>query len=157
MSRTRNVTIVVIIVAVAIGGGYYYMQSQLSAALDHIDVRLEGVEVRGFSLTPPEANLTLNYLVNNTSGLGFMVSVNGQLYYEDTLITPITGKNQQVKAMGVSSVDVNVSFTSSIIQTLGGIGDRSKYHIEGELKATYMFLSVVPITISRDLSTLTGQ
>jgi hypothetical protein len=157
MSAGRNVVIVVVIVAVAVGGGYFYMQSRLNSTLDQISVRIEGVEVLGVSLAPPEANLTITYLVNNTSSLTFMVSVDGELYYENTLITPITGRGQPVKADGVSTVDVNVSFTSSILQTLGGIGDRSKYHIEGELKATYLLIGVAPVTVTRGLSQLTSR
>jgi hypothetical protein len=157
MYNRRNGAIIIVIILVVLGAGYFYMESQLSSAVNHLDVKFEGVNVRGLSLVPPEANLTLIYAVNNTNSFDFILSLHGELYYQSTLITPVTVRDQTVKAMGLSNVNVDVTITGNILQTFGGVGDKSKYHIEGELKATYMLLGVLPISIVRDLSKATIQ
>jgi len=152
MGSQRSLFIALVIVAVISGGSYLYVQSQLSEAVDGLTVEFSDLTVTGFSLFPPEVNLTLTYEVRNTSGMDFDVSIDGRLYYDDTLLTPLVVEEQRVEAMGFSPVEVDVALGGSLLQAMGGYSDESEYRVEGTLTATHMFMGLVPVSVTRSLS-----
>ena len=151
-SAQRNLFIALVVVAVISGGTYLYVRGQLSDAVDGLTVEFSDLTVKGFSLFPPEVNLTLTYAVRNTSGMDFDVSIDGRLYYGETLLTPLIVEEQHVDAMGSSPVDVDVTLSGSLLQALGGYSDEAKYRVEGTLKATHRFMGLVPISVTKSLS-----
>ena len=151
-SAQRNLLVALAVVAVISGGTYLYVRGQLSDAVDGLTVEFSGLSVEGFSLFPPEVNLTLTYLVRNNSGMGFDVSIDGRLYYGETLLTPLVVEGQHVDAMGSSSVEVDVALSGSLLQALGGYSDEAEYRVEGTLTATHRFMGLVPVSVTKSLS-----
>jgi|GEM_PF-3499206 len=151
-SAQRNLFIALVVVAVISGGTYLYVRGQLSDAVDNLTVELSDLTVEGLSLFPPEVNLTLTYEVRNTSGMDFDVSIDGRLYYGETLLTPLVVDKQHVEAMGSSPVEVDVTLSDSLLQALGGYSDEAKYRVEGTLTATHRFMGLVPVSVTRSLS-----
>jgi len=151
-SVQRNLFIALVVVAVISGGTYLYVRGQLSDAVDNLTVELSDLTVEGLSLFPPEVNLTLTYEVRNTSGMDFDVSIDGRLYYGETLLTPLVVDKQHVEAMGSSPVEVDVPLSDSLLQALGGYSDEAEYRVEGTLTATHRFMGLVPVSVTRSLS-----
>jgi len=151
-SAQRNLFIALVVVAVISGGTYLYVRGQLSDAVDNLTVELSDLTVEGLSLFPPEVNLTLTYEVRNTSGMDFDVSIDGRLYYGETLLTPLVVDKQHVEAMGSSPVEVDVTLSDSLLQALGGYSDEAEYRVEGTLTATHRFMGLVPVSVTRSLS-----
>lgn len=151
-SAQRNLFVVLVVIAVISGGSYLYVRGQLSDAVDNLTMELSDLTVKGFSLLPPEVNLTLTYEVRNTSGMDFDVSIDGRLYYGETLLTPLVVEEQHVDAMGSSPVDVDVNLSGSLLQALGDYSDEAKYRVEGTLTATHRFMGLVPVSVTRSLS-----
>jgi len=151
-SAQRNLFIALVVVAVISGGTYLYVRGQLSDAVDNLTVELSDLTVEGLGLFPPEVNLTLTYEVRNTSGMDFNVSIDGRLYYGETLLTPLVVDKQHVEAMGSSPVEVDVTLSDSLLQALGGYSDEAEYRVEGTLTATHRFMGLVPVSVTRSLS-----
>ncbi|HEX9914027.1 MAG TPA: LEA type 2 family protein [Candidatus Bathyarchaeia archaeon] len=151
-SAQRNLFIALAVVAVISGGSYLYIRGQLSDAVDNLTVELSDLTVEDLSLFPPEVNLTLTYEVRNTSGMDFDVSIDGRLYYGETLLTPLIVDEQHVEAMGSSPVEVDVTLSGSMLQALGGYSDEAEYRVEGTLTATHRFMGLVPVSVTKSLS-----
>ena len=151
-SAQRNLFIALAVVAVISGGSYLYIRGQLSDAVDNLTVELSDLTVEDLSLFPPEVNLTLTYEVRNTSGMDFDVSIDGRLYYGETLLTPLIVDEQHVEAMGSSPVEVDVTLSGSLLQALGGYSDEAEYRVEGTLTATHRFMGLVPVSVTKSLS-----
>jgi hypothetical protein len=151
-SAQRNLLVALAVVAIISGGSYLYVRGQLSDAVDNLTMELSDLTVKGLSLIPPEVNLTLTYEVRNTSGMDFSVSIDGRLYYGETLLTPLIVEEQHVDAMGSSPVDVDVTLSSSLLQALGDYSDEAKYRVEGTLTVTHMFMGLVPVSVTKSLS-----
>ena len=140
------------VIAVVAGGSYLYVQGQLSEAVDGLTVEYHGLEVTGFRVLPFEVNLTITYEVRNPSDLDFAMSVEGGIFFGDTLLSPVHGSQQLVGAGGSSLVEVDVSLTGGILQAIGDYEDGDQYRLEGTLTATYRLVGLVPVTVTRDLS-----
>jgi len=151
-SNRTGALIALAVVIVVAGGSYLYVQGQLSDAVDSVTIEYSGLEVTGFSILPFEVNLTLTYEVRNPSGMDFTVSVDGSLLFGETLVSPVQVSPQQVGAQGSSLVEVDVSLTGSILQTIGDYEDGDRYRLEGTLTATHRLVGLVPVTVSRPLS-----
>ena len=151
-SAQRNLLVALAVVAIISGGSYLYVRGQLSDAVDNLTMELSDLTVKGFSLLPPEVNLTLTYEVRNTSGMDFDVSIDGRLYYGETLLTPLVVEEQHVDAMGSSPVEVDVNLSGSLLQALGDYSDEAEYRVEGTLTATHRFMGLVPVSVTRSLS-----
>jgi len=141
-------TLIVVISA----GTYVYVQGQLSDAVDALTVEYSGLEVEGMRLFPPEVNLTLTYEVRNTADMGFDVSIDGQLYYGDTLVSPLKVEAQHLEAKGSSPIEVELTLNGSLLQALGGYGDETEYRVEGTLTATHSFMGLLPVSVTKSLS-----
>ena len=152
MSSSQRALMGLAIVAFLSIGTYLYVQGQLSDAVDGVTVEFSGLKVEGLRIFPPEVNLTLTYMVRNTSGMDFDVSIDGRLYYGETLLTPLMVEAQHVDAMGSSPVKVGVTLNGGLLQALGGYGDETEYRVEGALTATHRFMGLVPVSVTRSLS-----
>lgn len=140
------------LIAVISAGTYVYVQGQLSEAVDTLTVEYGGLEVEGVRIFPPEVNLTLTYEVRNTADMDFDVSIDGRLYYGETLVTPLMVEKQHVEAMSSSPVEVGVTLNGSLLQALGGYSDEAEYRVEGTLTATHSFMGLLPVSVTRSLS-----
>ena len=149
--KVRIVGIIIVLVAVS-GVGYIYYRNQLDLAVTNLDITFDNVELRGFRLLPsPEANLTLTYVTNNTRNIEFRVTLDGELYYGSSFITPLTVEDALIRANGLSTFQMDVTITGSILNTIDP-ENMSEYIVQGELIATSKVLGLIPITITKPLT-----
>lgn len=152
MENTGRIVGIILIFAIVIsGGGYIYYQNQMEEAVSKLEISLDGVDVKSFRLLPsPEANVTLIYVVNNTSNLGFSVKLDEELYYGDSYITPLSVEDTYLRANGLSNLQMDITITGAILNTIDP-GKQGEYIVEGEMAAKKFVLGI-PITIKKPLS-----
>lgn len=152
MENTGRIVGIILIFAIVIsGGGYLYYRNQMGEAVSKLEISLDGVDVKSFRLLPsPEANVTLIYVVNNTSNIGFSVKLNGELYYGDSYISPLTVEDTYLRANGLSTLQMDITITGAILNTIDP-SKQGEYIIEGEMSAKKLVLGI-PITIKKPLS-----
>ncbi|MFP3951877.1 MAG: hypothetical protein ACLFVP_07065 [Candidatus Bathyarchaeia archaeon] len=148
--RTRVVG-AFLLFAVIMGVGYLYYWNQLDTAISELEISFDGVEVKGFRLLPsPEANITLTYVANNTHNMDFTVTMDGELYYGDSFITPLTVKKSRIRGDGLSTFQMDVTITGGILNTIDP-KNKEQYIVQGELVAEKRVLGI-PIRVKKPLS-----
>lgn len=150
--KTGLLVSALVIVATLSGVGYYYSMNQLENAVSDLEIVFDSVELKGLRLLPsPEANLTLTYVANNTHSMEFTVTLDGELYYGSRFITPLTIEDARIRGNGLSTFQMDVTITGSILDTINP-EKKSEYIIQGDLVAETRALGVIPVKITRPLS-----
>lgn len=151
-TKTGVIGAVLMAVIILSSFGYLVHRNRLNSTLSELDITFNRVEVKSLRLLPkPEANLTLIYVANNTKGVEFSISMDGELYYGSYFITPLTIKDTLIGADGLSTLQVDVMITGSILHTIDP-EKRDQYKLEGELVASSSFLGIVPVKVTKPLS-----
>jgi hypothetical protein len=153
MSRNTGIFISLIVIAViASGAGYFYYMNQLEIAVSDLEIVFDSVELKSIRLFPsPEANLTLTYVANNTHSMEFMLTLNGELHYGSSFITPLKVKDAHIQASRVSTIQMDVSITGSILDTFDPM-EKSEYILQGDLVAETLVFGFIPVEVSKPLS-----
>lgn len=152
-SKLFGVVILLVIVFSSVGYGYY--RYQLDITVSELEITFDKVELKGFRLLPsPEANLTLIYVANNVNNTEFRISLDGELYYGNHYITPLTVEDAKIRANGLSTFQMDVTITGTILNTIDP-ETKNQYSIQGELVATTRLLGLIPITVIKPLSDYT--
>lgn len=150
--NTQIILIVTLVVIILSGAAYLYHRSRLNTAVSELEITFDSVNVRSLQLLPsPEANLTLIYVANNTQNIDFRITLDGELYYGSNFITPLTVENARIRGNGLSTFQMDVTITGSILNTIDP-ENRSEYILQGELVATSRFLGIIPVTVTKSLS-----
>ena len=149
-SKLIGIVILLVIAFSSVGYGYY--RNQLDNTVTELEITFDKVELKGFRLLPsPEANLTLIYVANNTKNTEFRVSLTGELYYGSHYITLLTVEDARIRANGLSTFQMDVTITGSILNTIDP-ETKNQYSIQGELVATTRLFGLIPITVTKPLS-----
>jgi hypothetical protein len=153
MNRNTGIFISLLVIAVIVSGaGYFNYMNQLERAVTDLEIVFEGVDLKSLKLFPsPEANLTLTYVANNTHNIEFTLTLDGELYYGSSLITPLTVKDNRIQASGSSTIQMDVSITGSILDTIDPL-EKNEYILHGELVAKTQILGFIPVEVSKPLS-----
>ena len=83
----------------------------------------------------------------NPSGYELELGVDGEMYYGDTLITPIE-VHDMIRANGRSTFEVPVHITSSIVSVLSEASD-PQFTFEGKVTVIHRIFGVVPVVFTR--------
>jgi len=117
-----------------------------------LEIVLDSVELKGLRLLPsPEANPTLTHVANNTYSMDFTVTLDGELYYGSSFITPLTVEEARIRGNGLSTFQMDVCIMGSILDSVDP-EDKGEYIIQGDLVAETRVLGVLPVRISKPLS-----
>lgn len=151
--KVRFIVVIVSVLVVILGAGYFYQRNRLNVAASDLEIYFDDVEVKSVTLLPsPEANLTLIYVANNTKDIAFTITLeDGELYYGNNFLTPLTISETQIKAGGLSTFQVDITITGSILDTIEP-EEKSEYTLQGELVASSQFLGLVPVTTTKPVS-----
>jgi len=154
-NNARLIVVIISLLVLILGAGYFYQRNRLNSAVSDLEIYFDNVDVKSFRLLPsPEANLTLIYVANNTKDIAFTITLdNGELYYGKNFLTPLTISETQIKADGLSTFQVDITITGSILDTIDP-EEKSEYILQGELVASSQFLGVVPVTTTKPVSEL---
>jgi len=149
-SKLIGVVLLLVIASSSVGCGYY--RYQLDNTVTELEITFDKVELKGFRLLPsPEANLTLIYVANNVNNTEFRISLDGELYYGNHYITPLTVENARIRANGLSTFKMDVTITGSILNTIDP-ESKNEYSIQGELVATTRLFGLIPLSVTKPLS-----
>ena len=150
--NTRIIGVAVLAVIILSGVGYLYHRSRLNTAVSELEITFDSVDVKSLQLLPsPEANLTLTYVANNTRNIGFRITMDGELYYGTHFITPLTVDDARIRGDGLSTFQMEVTITGSILNTIEP-ENKNQYILQGELVATSRILGMIPVTVTKSLS-----
>jgi len=149
-SKLIGVVLLLVIASSSVAYGYYGYQ--LDNTVTELEITFDKVELKGFRLLPsPEANLTLIYVANNVNNTEFRISLDGELYYGNHYITPLTVENARIRANGLSTFKMDVTITGSILNTIDP-ESKNEYSIQGELVATTRLFGLIPLSVTKPLS-----
>lgn len=149
-SKFIGVLLLLVIASSSVGYGYY--RYQLDNTVKELEITFDKVELKGFRLLPsPEANLTLIYVANNVNNTEFRISLDGELYYGNHYITPLTVEDARIRANGLSTFKMDVTITGSILNTIDP-ESKNEYSIQGELVATTRLFGLIPLSVTKPLS-----
>ena len=153
MNRNTGIFISLLVIAVIVSGaGYFKYINQLERAVTDLEIVFEGVDLKSLKLFPsPEANLTLTYVANNTHSIEFTLTLDGELYYGSSLITPLTVRDNRIQASGLSTIQMDVSITGSILDTIDPL-EKNEYILKGELVAKTHIFGFIPVEVSKPIS-----
>jgi hypothetical protein len=128
MSRNTGIFISLIVIAViASGAGYFYYMNQLEIAVSDLEIVFDSVELKSIRLFPsPE-------------------------HYGSSFITPLKVKDAHIQASRVSTIQMDVSITGSILDTFDPM-EKSEYILQGDLIAETVVLGFIPVEVSKPLS-----
>jgi LEA14-like dessication related protein len=155
MQNSQNkIVIAIIVVGVLFIGIYIVGQQQVKKSVDSLEMEFNDFKVDKLSILPPEIDLTLTYKVNNPSNLPLKVSLDGEVYYGTTKITPVTVKERMIPAMGSGYIDAQISLNGTLLQAIGDPQNEGNYKLEGTLTVTVQYLGVIPVNVKLDLAEL---
>ena len=151
-NSSKIIGTILLIIIVLLGVGYIYYRNQLNLAVSELEIVFDSVELKEFRLLPtPEANLTLTYVANNTKNIEFRISMDGELYYGSHFITPLNVENALIRSRGLSTFQMDVTITGSILNTIDP-ENKNQYIVQGDLIATTRIFGLFPITVTNSLS-----
>jgi hypothetical protein len=151
-AQAKALGVILVVIVLVSGAGFVYYRIQLDKAVSNVEIVFDKVELKGIRLSPsPMANLTLFYVANNTENLEFRVTLDGELYYGGHFITPLTVDDAVIRANGLSTFQMDVAVTGTILSTLNP-EDRGEYLVQGDLIASTKILGLIPVTITKSLS-----
>jgi hypothetical protein len=90
MQKSNTKFIAILLAGVLLIGVYYVGQQQVKKSINSLEMEFSDFKVDKLSILPPEIDLILTYKVNNPSNIPLKVSIDGELFYGATKITPIT-------------------------------------------------------------------
>ena len=155
MQNSQNkIVIAIVIVGVLFAGIYLVGQQQVKKSVDSIEIEFSDFKLDKLSIIPPEISLTLTYKVNNPSNMPLKVSIDGEIYYGTTRITPITVENRMIPALGSGKIDAQISLNGTLLEAIGDPQNERNYRIEGTLTVTGQYMGVIPVTVKLDLAEL---
>jgi cobyrinic acid a,c-diamide synthase len=77
--------------------------------------------------------------------------MDGELYYGTHFITPLTVYDARIRGDGLSTFQMDVTLTGSILNTIEP-ENKNQYILQGELVATNRILGMIPVTVTKSLS-----
>jgi hypothetical protein len=154
MQKSNTIVFAVIIAGVIFMSIYFVGQQQVKKSIDSLELEFSDFNVDKLSILPPEIELTLTYKVNNPSNIPLKVSIDGELFYGTTKITPITVKERLIPAMGYGEIDAQITLNGTLLQAIGDPQNERNYRMLGTLTAKGQYLGIIPVYVTLDLSEL---
>lgn len=154
MKKSNTIVFAVIIAGVLFIGVYFVGQQQVKKSIDSLELEFSDFKVDKLSILPPEIDLTLTYKVNNPSNIPLKVSIDGELFYGATKITPITVEERLIPAMGTSEIDAQISLNGTLLQAIGDPQNERNYRLVGTLTAKGQYLGMIPVYVKLNLTEL---
>ena len=156
-SSQNRIIIGIIILSVIFVGVYYTGQQQVGEAVSMLQLEFSDLDLTRLSLIPPEVDITLIYTVINPSDIPLEITVNGLLYYGNTVISPINVEERMIPAMGSGEIGVEMTLNGTLLQAIGDPENEGNYRLEGTLSATGRFMDFLPVSVKIDLSELQSE
>ena len=155
MQNSQNkIVIAIIVVGIFFLGLYIVGQQEIKKSVDSLEMEFNDFKVDKLSILPPEMDLTLTYKVNNPSNMPLKISLDGDIYYGATKISPLTVKERMIPAMDYGYIDAQISLNGSIIQAIGDPHNQVNYKLKGTTTVTVQYLGVIPVNVKLDLAEL---
>ena len=143
MNRKAASLAVIVILSLA---GYGYTYLQVSSAIRNLEIEMADIRIDGFSLFPPSADVVFIYIATNPSDYEFELRVDGNMYYGDTLVTPIDVFDT-IRAKGRSTFEVPVHITSGVIGVLLEAND-PQLTFEGKVTISHRIFGIIPVVFT---------
>ena len=155
MQNSQNkIFIAIIVVGVVFIGLYIVGQQEIKKSVDSLEMEFDDFKVDKLSILPPEIELTLTYKVNNPSNMPLKVSLDGNIYYGTTKISPLTVKERMIPAMDYGYIDAQISLNATLLQAIGDPQNQGNYKLKGTITVTVQYLGLIPVNVNLDLAEL---
>jgi hypothetical protein len=154
MNKSNTIIFAIIIAGVIFMSIYFVGQQQVKKSIDSLELEFSDFKVDKLSILPPEIELTLTYKVNNPSNIPLKVSIDGELFYGTTKITPLTVKERLIPAMGYGEINAQLTLNGTLLQAIGDPQNEMNYRLVGTLTAKGQYLGLIPVYVELDLSEL---
>jgi len=158
MQTNQNKVLIAFIVLTVLFGGFYYVgQQEVEDAVEQLSLELSDFSVDRLSLIPSEADLTLIYDVSNPNDIPLMISMDGAIYYGETMITPFTVEERMIPAMGSGTVDAQITLNGTLMETIGNPQNHGNYSLNGTLTARGKYMGILPVTVTLEMAELKAK
>ena len=151
--RENNNKIIIGLVAIIIIfiGIYLTGQNQLNESVNLLEMKYSFFNIDSISLIPARIDLTITYTVYNPTDIPLSVKVDGEILYEDTVVTPIHVDERVIPALDYSELGIQISLNGTLLQAIGDPENEEGYRLEGVLSASGRYLGLIPVKVSIDL------
>jgi hypothetical protein len=155
MQNSSNKIIITFIVFGGLFLGLYLLgQQQVKESVDSLEMEFSDFKVDKLSIIPPEIDLTLTYKIKNPGDMSLKVSIDGEIYYGSTKITPLKVVERIIPAKGSGEIDVQISLNGTLLEAIGDPQNEKKYRLEGILIVRSQYLGLIPVSVTFDLTEL---
>ena len=86
-----------------------------------------------------------------------MISMDGAIYYGDTMITSVIVEERMISAMGSGTVDAQITLNGTLMDAIGDPQNHENYNLNGTLTARGQYRGILPVTVTLEMAELKAR